>query len=284
MSAKRHASAIALGVVVAARAAAASSGYVATIHPLAAILRELVPNATRVSVLVPPGASPHTFEPRPSDLRAVQSARALFFVSSELDGWATRLPAVRKIAVLDRIPPEHRLPTAPDGKGTDPHFWTDPVTVKASLPGLTGVLCTLEEADCAVVRSNAERFSAELERLDREVHELLEPVRGAPVVLFHPSFRYFLRRYGLDLAGVIEPSPGKEPTPRSLTSLVKTVRATGAKVVFTEPQLPAGPAAALAEAAAIRVAVLDPLGGTPGRSGYAEIVRYNARILREALE
>jgi ABC-type Zn uptake system ZnuABC Zn-binding protein ZnuA len=222
LSAKRHASAIALGVVVAARAAAASSGYVATIHPLAAILRELVPNATRVSVPVPPGASPHTFEPRPSDLRAVQSARALFFVSSELDGWATRLPAVRKIAVLDRILPEHRLPTAPDGKGPDPQFWTDPVTVKASLPGLTDVLCTLEEADCAVVRSNAARFSAELERLDREVQELLEPVRGAPVVLLHPSFRYFLRRYGLDLAGVIEPSPGREPTPALSIELVAT--------------------------------------------------------------
>jgi ABC-type Zn uptake system ZnuABC Zn-binding protein ZnuA len=276
--------AVVLGIVVTARAALASSGYVATIHPLAAILRELVPDATRVQELVPPGASPHTFDPRPSDLRSVQSAAALFFVSSVLDGWATRLPARRTIAVLDLIPPEHRLPTAPDGKDTDPHFWTDPVVVKASLAGLTDVLCALEQADCEAVRTKAERFSVELERLDRDVQETLEPVRGSPVVLFHPSFRYLLRRYGLVLAAVIEPSPGKEPTPRFLAGLVKTVRDAGVKVVFTEPQLPARPAEALAEAAGIRVVTLDPLGGVPGRRTYAELIRYNARVLREALE
>jgi ABC-type Zn uptake system ZnuABC Zn-binding protein ZnuA len=280
----RYAPTVVLGVVVAARAAAASSSYVATINPLAAILRELVPDATRVQALLPPGASPHTFEPRPSDLRGAQAAGALFFVSSELDGWAARLPARRTIAALDLIPPEHRLASEPGSEDTDPHFWTDPMAVKASLAGLADVLCALEQADCAAVRRNAERFSAALERLDREVQDMLEPVRGSRVVLFHPSFRYFLRRYGLVLAGVIESSPGKEPTPRSLTAMVKTVRDARVKVVFTEPQLPARPAEALAEAAGIRVATLDPLGGVPGRRTYAEIIRYNARVLREALQ
>jgi zinc transport system substrate-binding protein len=279
----RHARTVALGVVIAARAAVASSGYVATIHPLAAILRELVPDATRVQELVPPGASPHTFEPRPSDLRGVQSARALFFVSSELDGWAARMPAGRKIAVLDRIPPEDRLPSAPDGKGTDPHFWTDPLTVKALLPGLLRTLCGLDRPGCAAYATGARRFRATLRSLDAEVATLLAPVRGRAVLLFHPSFQYLLARYGLVMAGSIEPSPGKEPTPKYIEEVVRTVQRLGVRSVFTEPQLPPRPAEVVAEAAHVAVHVLDPNGGVAGRETYADLIRYNARVLREAL-
>jgi zinc transport system substrate-binding protein len=266
-------------------AALGAPRYVATIQPLAAILREVAGGRAEVTALVPPGASPHTYEPRPSDVVHAESATALFHVSPLLDAWAARLPAPRRVEVLALVPPAHRLPLAdpPSDGAIDPHFWTDPLTVKALLPGLRRTLCALDPPGCRTYSAGARRFRAALERLDAEVAALLAPVRGRAVVLFHPSFRYLLVRYGLVMAASLEPSPGKEPTPRYVVDVVRAVKRLGVRSVFTEPQLPPRPAEVVAEEAGVALHVLDPNGGVAGRETYADLIRYNARVLREAL-
>ena len=111
----------------------------------------------------------------------------------------------------------------------------------------------------------------------------LEPYTGSAVILFHPSLRYLLERYGLELAAVIEPAPGKEPSPAQLARLLKLARQRRVRALFSEPQLPTGPVDAIAEALALPVHVLDPLGGQPGRDGYRELIIYNADTLAGAL-
>ena len=76
----------------------------ATIPPLGYILEEVAGDSATVEVLLPAGASPHAFEPRPSDARRAQQAVALVYVSDELDGWAARLDCSRRIALLDLVP------------------------------------------------------------------------------------------------------------------------------------------------------------------------------------
>ncbi|AEB11540.1 metal ABC transporter substrate-binding protein [Marinithermus hydrothermalis] len=273
--------------------AQANPTYVATIPPLKMILEPLVQGRAEVTALLPPGASPHTFEPRPSDLRRLTNAQALFYVAPEFDGWAARLPAQTRVEVLPLVPEayrrhftageEHAGETDRHG-GTDPHFWTDPLTVQATLPALVDALCELDPPGCPQYQENATAFAAELEALAEELEAKLAPLEGRPVLLFHESLGYFLDRYGLRVAAVLEPFPGKEPTPRYLKEILKTVREAGVRAVFTEPQLPKRPAEVIAEAAGIRLHVLDPLGGTEGRATYPELMRYNARALLEALE
>jgi ABC-type Zn uptake system ZnuABC Zn-binding protein ZnuA len=269
--------------------------YMATIHPIAAIMQEVIGARGRVSEMLPPGASPHTFEPRPSDVESASAAFGLFYVGPALDSWAAGLPAKQKVALLSLVPRADLLPYVADpdepagtGKGSegdfDPHFWMDPLTVKAMLPGLVDTLCKHDSGSCSVYRSNAARLSARLQDLDRQVAEILAPVRGRPVFLFHPSLRYLLKRYGLKYAGVIEPFPGKEPSPRYLQRLVRRLHQDGAKAVFSEPQLPRRPAEVLAETAHVKLRVLDDSGGVAGRMTYAELILYTARVLREALE
>jgi zinc transport system substrate-binding protein len=268
---------------------------VATIHPLATILQEVIGSGGQVAVMLPPGASPHTFEPRPSDVERASAAVSLFYVGSALDAWAAGLPARQRVEVLSLIPRANLLPHVADpdehaGKHQgsheefDPHFWTDPRTVRAMLPGLVDALCKLDSGSCGAYRSNAASFSARLEDLDRQAAEILAPVRGRPVFLFHPSFRYLLKRYGLKYAGVIEPFPGKEPSPRYLQQLVRRLHREGAGAVFSEPQLPRRPAQVLAESARVKLHVLDVIGGVDGRMTYAELILSNARVLREALQ
>lgn len=266
--------------------------WAVSIPPLAAVVREVTGPGIAVATLLPPGASPHTFEPRPSDVEVTRGARALFFASPLVDGWVTRLPAPRRIALASMVPPALRRPLPDDSPATaggaridvsamEPHFWTDPLAVRALLRALAETLAVLDPERAADYRANAARFADSLAALDRELAATLRPLAGRTVVLFHTSFAYFLARYGIGVAAVIEPSPGREPTARDLERIAHAARTRGAIAVVTEPQLPRRPAALVRELTGAAIVELDPLGASSGEC-YATLLRTAARSLRGA--
>lgn len=270
--------------------------FVATIPPLGAILSEISAGRAEVRTLLRPGASPHTYEPSPSDARAVENALGLFFVDASVDGWAARFAQKECVSVFALLPEERRLPAlvTRQAEGVqerqlhhaaqDAHFWTSPRAVKALLPALAGELARLDPGGTSIYLANADAFAVKLDALDREVSAMLAPVEGESVLLLHPSFQYLLTDYGLAIAAVVEPSPGKEPTARWIAEVAALARERHLKAVFTEPQLPEAPVRVISEEAHLPVYVLDPLGGQPGRETYDEMVKYNAQTLAEALQ
>ncbi|MDH4321303.1 MAG: metal ABC transporter substrate-binding protein [Desulfobulbaceae bacterium] len=275
--------------------------YVASIHPLAAILREITLGRAEVSRLLPPGGSPHTFEPKPSDLKGIASAQAFFYGGPGLDGeWVQKLPIVLKVSMLKLVPEAERLmmtdghehpPVAGDADENeqhqagfvDPHFWTDPLTVKAMVPQLVAELCNIDPAGKPIYVANGERFKQRLDQLDRELRVILKPLAGEPLLLFHPSFNYLIHRYNLQSAGVVVEAPGREPSPKFLMELVKRIKEEKIKALFTEPQLAKRPAQVLAEAAGIPVYELDPIGGVPGRESYPGLLLHIGVTLTKAI-
>ncbi len=269
--------------------------FIATIPPLAAILQELVVGRAKVNTLLAPGASPHTYDPNPSDAKAVETALGLFLVDSSVDGWAARFTHGERIAVFALLPEELKLPAlaAQQAEGVqehhlhhtaeDAHFWSSPRAVKALLPALVDELARLDPGGADIYRANALAFETKLDALDAEITVLLAPVKSASVLLFHPSLQYLLADYGLNIAAVVEPSPGKEPMARWIADLVALAREKKLKALFTEPQLSEAPVRVLSEEAHLPVFVLDPLGGQPGRETYEELIKYNVRTLAEAL-
>lgn len=265
--------------------------YLTTIAPFRAILAPVVGQRGDVAVLLESGGSPHTYEPRPSDLKHASRSAALFYGAAHLDEWAADLPASNRIALMDLVPETERLywddggRHAPSEKrAADPHFWTDPMAVRAVLPELADTLCHVDAAGCSIYRANADSFAARLVALDAELEVLMEPVRTVPVMLAQPFFRYFMHRYGPQLIAVIEPHPGKEATSRSLQTLIRTVRERKVQAIFTQERLPLRAARAVAEASGALLHTLDPIGGRPGRHTYTEMLQYNARVLSKALE
>ncbi len=282
-----------------AAAAEAKPVFLATATPLGMILREVAGGRAEVRVLLPAGASPHTYEPKPSDLQAARTAQAFFYCSPLLDGWAAEIGGRDAIALFDLVPASQRLtmPTThhhPGAEGKahehfegerelDPHFWLSPRTVRAMLPALADQLCALDPRGAAEYHANAQVFDAALAALDQELAGTLAKVQGEALLLFHPSFNYLIRDYGLKLAGVIEPVPGQEPTPQLLAQLTELVRTAQLKALFTEPQLPAGPAQAIARETGLPLYSLDP-AGSANSTTYAGLLRHNARVLAEALQ
>jgi len=252
------------------------------------ILSEVVGTRGTVIDMLPPGASPHTYEPRPSDVKMVQNATVFFSVAPNLDGWASKLPAKKTRALIDFVPKDVRLHVsdghADHGSDVDPHFWMDPFTVGRMVPGLVQYLLTVDPEGSKVYNRNGHAFLISLRRLHYETVEALNPFYGSKVALFHPSVMYLLKRYGIEAPVILEPSPGQEPSARDMARMVKTMRDLKVKAIFSEPQLPARPAEVLGEATGIPVSMLNPLGGGPDTSRYADLIRANVKSLKEALQ
>jgi zinc transport system substrate-binding protein len=256
-----------------------------TIAPLEMIIRPIAAAHADIVTLLPPGASPHTFELTPSRARQASRAVGIFYVDSSLDAWGAEFDRRRAIAVLPMLP-EELVQFYGEGshRTADPHFWLDPIAVREVTAPIAARLSELDPSHADEYSANAVEAMLRLDVLHQELSAILEPIRRAVIVQHHPSMNYFLARYGLRSIGSVEPSPGQEPTPRDLQRLAEAIRAENVRAVVTEPQLPRAPVEALAEMTGTKVVELDPIGGMPGRATYEELLRYNARALVEALK
>lgn len=266
--------------------------YVATIQPLASILSEITGNRAEVVCLLKPGTSPHTYDATPSDAGMIENAKGLFHVHPMTDGWVAKFENPHVFEVFDFVPdelrrvfedmdPDHGLDKDAhgDGENYDPHFWMSPKVVKSVVPKLIEALSEVDPDGASVYKLNGEKLIQKLDELDNEISEMLKPYAGEALLLFHPSFLYYMNDYGLEFAGVIEPFPGKEPTPKYLMELVGHIEEHNVKAIVTEPQLPMAPAETLAAETGLPTVVLDPLGGYEGRESYFDLIRYNTRQL-----
>ncbi|MBM3319679.1 MAG: zinc ABC transporter substrate-binding protein [Candidatus Eisenbacteria bacterium] len=270
------------------------SGFVATIPPIADILSSIAGERASASWLLPAGASPHTHEPRPSDIRGVEKALVFFYVDRLLDGWAASIPAKRKVHILSLVPDSLLLDFPAEGEedageredhsheptpgthdhsfGTDPHFWTDPIAVRAVVPRLAEKMIEADPEGEEVYLANARALEARLDSLHVEIERRIAPVRGRRVVLSHPFLCYFLHRYGIPLAGVIEIVEGKEPTAKDLARAIREAPRRNASMIVALPQLSRRAADLVAESTGLSVRVIDPLGGVPGKETYEELL------------
>jgi len=276
----------------------AQTQYVTTIYPFKLILQSIVRDCREVHCLLPPGASPHTYEVRPSDMRMVETAKAMFIGGKNLDEWALKFYNPNRIQLLDLLPPDSLLyfkshthagkndlgvDNHDHGQEVDPHFWTDPLTVKALLPSLTDTLCSLDKNKCDADNQNSKQLARHLDSLYTRIDSTLAPVRGTAVLLSHPFFRYFFKRFGIRLVGIIEIAPGKEPPPKRIRDFIQIIKREKVKAIFINSQLSDRPAQLIAEVTGVKVRALDPIGGAAHGQTYDEILLHNVQVILEAL-
>lgn len=267
--------------------------FVTTIYPFRTILEPVVGQRGSVRNLLSASASPHTYDPRPSDARAAAASSVLFYGAPELDEWGARLAGDRTIALIDLLPDSmvlnySRTTNSSGGEhrhdsGRDPHFWMDPPTVEALLPGLVDVLCDVEPDACGEYRENAGEFSRVLGGLQDSVTAILAPLAGRSVLLSHPFLHYLLERNAMKVAGLVEEIPGSEPTARDMQRIIEDARRSTPAAILVLPQLPDRAARVVSETLRIPVVELDPIGGSEGRTTYEELILYNAQALRQAI-
>jgi ABC-type Zn uptake system ZnuABC Zn-binding protein ZnuA len=255
----------------------------ATIFPLFDIVRRVGGPLVDTVLVLPPGASPHTFEPTPASVRALSGAGALFVIGHGLDDWAGRVARGAGVPRLVPVDTGIALRRADAGvrARVDPHYWLSASNARTIAHTVAGELKRLT-ARHAEVDGGLAGYLAQLDAADAEVRSLMAELPMRRIATFHDAFGYFADAYGLQVAAVFEPYPGLEPSPRFVVEFQRTVRAAGIRVVFMEPQLSVDALRPIARDLGVTLAVLDPIGGLPGRETYIDLLLFNARAISDA--
>jgi len=258
----------------------------ASIAPLADFARQVGSDHVQIITLVPPGASPHTYELTPSQVKQVAKARLLVLNDVGLEYWADKLVQSAgnpDLIVMDTSQGIEILAGATDEIGGNPHIWLDPENAIVQVGHIRDALIRADPAHADDYRVNAERYISELRALDQEIASEVATWSNQQFIAFHPAWVYFAQRYGLVQAAVIEESPGREPSPAGMAQIVETAKRIDAKAIFAEPQFSPKAARTIAEESGAQVLFLDPLGSSLDDPSYLNLMRYNVAQMAEAL-
>lgn len=265
-----------------------------TILPQKYFVEKIVKDKFDINVMVKPGSSPHNFEPKPSLMKSLSSSKAYFLIGEPSENaWVERFKqnakntlfvdttiGIEKIAMVahkehdeevhethvkEEQEHEHEEHKDHDHKahdhdesGLDPHIWLDPILVKIQAKNIYEAMLKVDEQNSAFYKANYEEFIKELDSLDNEIKNILQPYQKRAFMVFHPSWGYFAKRYDIEQISIeIE---GKEPKPNELVKLVEEAKLHNIKIVFIAPQFSQKSAETLSKSIGANVVSLDPLG------------------------
>ncbi|MBF0641776.1 zinc ABC transporter substrate-binding protein [Pseudomonas protegens] len=275
-----------------------------SIKPLQLIAAAVQDGVAVPEVLLPPGASPHNYALRPSDVRKVQSVDLLYWIGPDMEGFLPRvlkgrsLPSVAVQDLLgmklrhfaedshshaedaDEYDHDHRPGTL------DAHLWLSPVNARVIATRMAADLSAADPANAARYQNNLKAFSERLDALDARLKARLAGIAGKPYFVFHEAFDYFEDAYGLKHAGVFSVAAEVQPGAQHVAAMRARLQQVGKTCVFSEPPLRPRLAETLVAGLPVKLAELDALGGyTPATAqGYEQVLEKLGNDLAGCLE
>lgn len=237
-----------------------------SIAPQKYFVESIAGDLARVTVLIPPGASPAAYEMSPSDMRIVSEAEIWFSIGvpAEME-WAADFPVmnpdlviVNTVESIERLPVERSAEHHEHNHGDiDPHVWLSPELVKVQVLSISAALISSDPDNGAAYRRNTEELLNEIELLQVEMHRLLDPCSGGSFLVFHPSWGYLADEFNLEQIPV--ETAGSEPSPGEMAHLLELAGERGISTVFVSPQFSMNAAETIADEINGEVVVMDPL-------------------------
>ena len=275
-----------------------------SIKPLQLIAAAVQDGLAIPEVLLPPGASPHNYALRPSDVRKVQSVDLLYWIGPDMEGFLPRVLNGRtlpSVAVQD-LPGLNLRHFAEDSQshaedadehdhdhrpGTlDAHLWLSPVNARVIATKMAADLSAADPANAARYQSNLKAFDERLDALDLRLKARLAGIAGKPYFVFHEAFDYFEDAYGLMHTGVFSVAAEVQPGAQHVATMRARLQEVGKTCVFSEPPLRPRLAETLVAGLPVKLAELDALGGyTPATAqGYEQVLEKLGNDLAGCLE
>ncbi|HEX3465029.1 MAG TPA: metal ABC transporter substrate-binding protein [Candidatus Elarobacter sp.] len=258
---------------------------VATTSTLASIVRGAAGASADVRSLVPVGVSPEDFEPSPDTVAALRDADVLVENGAGLEGWLQTMirnaanPRLRVVVCTDGLPVAN----------ANPHLWMDPVYARTYAGKIRDALIAADVPHTSAYRSASAAYDAQLVALASRTRAKLAtiPASHRTMIVFHDAFDYYARRFGLRIAGAIEPLPGAEPNPAHIAELVRQARAENVRAVFAEHEYSDKLAHTVASSAGgLKVAFLydDSLAPGEGVASYVGMIDVDTDTIVSALK
>ncbi|MBM3834661.1 MAG: zinc ABC transporter substrate-binding protein [Verrucomicrobia bacterium] len=286
-----------------AGAAHAALNVVATISDFGAIAEEIGADKIKVTTICKGTEDAHFVSARPGFIRLLNQADVLLEGGADLEaGWLpTLVNGARNQKIQSEAPGRVLLsrgitllevPTGPIDRSMgdvhpfgNPHFWLDPANGKIMANNLAEAFSRLDPSNARSYDRNRQKFNERLERKLNEWAKLMEPYRGTKVVTYHKSFDYLLARFGLELAGTIEPKPGIEPGAAYVKLLISRLKVEGVKLILIEPYRPRKTPEYVAQASGGKIVIVpERVGGHEKAKDFFGLFEYDLAQIAAALK
>ncbi|BDQ34298.1 metal ABC transporter solute-binding protein, Zn/Mn family [Pseudodesulfovibrio portus] len=249
-----------------------------SIAPLKYFVEQIGGGRVHAEIMVPPGASPATYEPRPRQMVQLEKSALFFAVGVPFErAWLPRMQSANPdITVIEtqagiELRPmaahhhhgdeeEHHGETEErhDNDGPlDPHIWNAPSLCARMAGTILAGLVKADSAGEAEYRANYDKLITRIHEVDARIRTLLTGLSGSSFMVYHPSWGYFARDYGLVQVPV--ELEGKEPGPGELAEVIDLAKKENIRAIFTQPQFSGKSAATVARAISGKVVTADPL-------------------------
>ena len=240
-----------------------------SISPQKYFVQQICKDLANVQVMVPPGANPATYEPKPRQMAAISKTRIYFSIGVPFENaWLKKIvaanpdmtvvPTDQGIQKLPMDVDHHHEGEKPHEHGIlDPHIWLSPPLVGIQARTILEAVQAADPDNRSVYERNFKAFMVQVSNLDAELKRIFSRGTGQRFMVFHPSWGYFARAYGLKQIPIeIE---GKEPKPAQLKELIEHAREDGIQVIFVQPQFSIRSARVIAGEIGAKIVIADPL-------------------------
>jgi len=237
---------------------------VVSIAPVMHFVKTIGGDKVDISLMVKIGNSPHTYEPKPSQMTAIAKSQIYFAMGVEFENvWLPKFQSlnthmkvidlsqsVEKIEMMHHEGHEH--------EGKDPHIWTSPANVKVIAQNIYKALSTIDTNNTNYYENNLHTFLAQIEATDIQIQKILSSLKDSRnFMVFHPSWGYFAKVYNLiQVAVEVE---GKSPKPRELVHLIQEAKKQSVTAIITQPEFSDSSAKIIARELHIPVVKLSPM-------------------------
>nr|WP_144963737.1 zinc ABC transporter substrate-binding protein [Pseudomonas sp. DE0010] len=275
-----------------------------SIKPLQQIAAAVQDGVGSPEVLLPPGASPHHYALRPSDVRRVADADLLYWIGPDMEGFLPRVLGNRSKSTVavqslpgmklrhfgedshshDEDHDDHDHDHRPGS--LDAHLWLSSVNARVIAGKMAADLASADPANADRYKRNLAAFTQRLDALDARIKARVAGVAGKPYFVFHEAFDYFEAEYGLKHTGVFSVASEVQPGAQHVAAMRKRLQEVGKTCVFSEPPLRPRLAETLTAGLPVRLAELDALGGTDpvNAQGYERLLDKLGSDLASCLE
>lgn len=286
-------------MLTAAGGAQADVRVLTSIKPLQLIAAAVQDGAGEPEVLLPPGASPHHYALRPSDMRRVQEVDLLYWIGPDMEGFMSRVLATREkpsVAVQslpdmalrhfgDEHDHDHGDEHAQEAPGEhdhdhrpgslDAHLWLSPANARVIAARMAADLSKADPANASRYAANLSAFVERLDALEPRLQAQLKPVAAKPFFVFHEAFDYFEAAYGLKHVGVFSVASEVQPGARHVAAMREQLQRVGPSCVFSEPPLRPRLAETLTAGLPATLAELDAMGAAApvSAAGYEALLQ-----------
>ncbi len=236
-----------------------------SIPPQDFFVHKIANNLVKTTILIPPGSSPATFSPKPSQLKAIKECSVYFTIGVPFEkNWLERFKSINpEIKIIDTTKNIQKLPISSEHEekhkhgSLDPHVWLSPRLVKEQALVIKDELSKVDPKDTNIFENNYQKFLLEIDILNKQITNRLKPLKERKFIVFHPSFGYFANDYNLTQIAIEK--EGKEPSLQYIKKVIDFAKNNQIKTIFVEPQFSQKSAKYIAKHIGGVVQTIDPL-------------------------